>query len=259
MRRQKIGLQWRRQYIDEILFGCRMTAVEKLVGIAIAYSINRKTRATFESYSTLAKRLHLKMKVVAAAAESLKAKGRLKIESRYGKPHLYPVTKGDAPHRSTSGGKVFYANRGKAVEEILKCRLSPAARITYAAIAALADPDTGNCSEGQRYIGKLIGLSPSTMYRTTSELAFNRVMGFRFIKGSESVLWIGHAANAQKANPGHDRGHDPGQRPGQHPGHGQRASAATSKAYEATPRTSVSPGPCSTYGTAPFAFGERAA
>jgi hypothetical protein len=203
--------QWRRQYIDEILFGRNMTAVEKLAAIAIAYSTNRETRTTFEGYSTFAKRLGLKMKVFQDAAGNLQFNGRLKIETRHGRKYLMPVIKGDAPHRSTGGGKDFYGKRGAFCEVILnRSQITPAARIAYFGIAALTDPATGNYEEGNAYVARLIGISSKTMTRAIEALSLAGVLIAKGNEGLETTLSVCDPSEVRKtANPGHRSGHHP--------------------------------------------------
>jgi len=155
---------FRRRFIDDILFNTSLSHVTKLVGVAIAYSVNRETRATYEGYSRFAQRLGLKLRQVREAAEQLKADGRLRIEQRYGKLHLMPVLMGDAPHHSTGGPQRFYGQRSNCWKGILEQKdLSPATRVAFIGIAALTDATTGHCAEGQAQIGELVGISRRTM------------------------------------------------------------------------------------------------
>jgi hypothetical protein len=229
--------QLRRQYIDEILFGCRMTAVEKLVGIAIAYSTNRNTRTTFESYSTFAKRLGIKMKAVQTAAENLQFDNRLKIERLHGRLYLTPLVKGDAPHRSTKGATKFYEKRGALCEAILKCPLTPAERIAYLGIAALTDQDNGECNQGNAYIARLIGISRKTMTRAICSLIYCDVLTAKATDGREDTLAVQDPRTKFKsANPGHGSGHHPGH----HPGHAQPVYRDKSDGCASTFKTSMS-------------------
>jgi hypothetical protein len=98
---------WRRQYLDEILFNNNIPTQVKLFAIDLSFSINRKSRASYEGYSRFAKRLHLKLRVVRDAAEWLRSDGRLKIEQRYGKQHLEPLTKGDARSDRPAAERTF--------------------------------------------------------------------------------------------------------------------------------------------------------
>jgi biotin operon repressor len=158
---------WRRQYQDEILFDPSIKPKVKLVALAVSYSTNCETRATYESYSTFARRLGLKRDQVEEAAEWLRSDGRLKIERRNGRVHLEPVTKGDAPCRSTNGDRDFCSRRVAWCKAILaRCDLTPAERIVYCGIAANADESSGFVllsESSQATIASRIGISRRTM------------------------------------------------------------------------------------------------
>ena len=188
----------RRQIIAEILFCLDLTPLEKLLGTAIEYSSNKKTGGTFEGYSSFARRLHLKLRVIESTAASLAAKGRLKIEHYRDKPHLQLVAKGDAAYRSTSGDKNFYAKRGAFSEAILGFDLAPYERIAYIGIAALTDPATGYCNEGGARVAGKIGISKYAMTSAIKKLVKLGVAKSVEVDGLPSNLMV---YDPRKANP----------------------------------------------------------
>jgi hypothetical protein len=168
---------WRRQYVDKIIFEKTLKPVEKLIALDIARACNRQTRLTYESYSRFAKRLGMKLRVVRETADHLRSEGRLGIEQRHGRTELRPLTKGDAQSRSTSStSKQFYTNRGQFMDAILHLDLTPSARIAYCGIAALTDPTTGRCHEGQAEIGRQVGIPRRTMTEAVRLLLMSGVL-----------------------------------------------------------------------------------
>jgi hypothetical protein len=181
---------WRRQIIDEVLFGVDLMPLEQVVAIAIAYSSNKTSYLTYESFGSFAKRLHLKLGVVEKVAHSLQAKGRLKIEHYRGKPHLQLIANGRAQYRSTRGDKRFYARRGSFVEAILGFNLPPYVRMAYIGIAALTDPATGSCEEGGAWIGSKIGVSKFRMTTAIKKLVASGLAQSVEHNGSTSTLSV---------------------------------------------------------------------
>ena len=155
------------------------------------------------------------------------------------------MTEGDAPNRSTTGNKNFYAERGKFCEAILTCNpLTPADRLAYYGIAMRTDPATARCAEGQAEIGRMIGLSRRTMTRAIDSLALSKVLEIKSDEGREDILAILNPIMTFKSA-------DHGQHPGHYPGHGRVDPQANSKVCAAISETTVAI-PYSKRNTAPF-------
>ena len=118
----------RQQFIDEILFDHgnasvpALTAFERNVAIMIAKSVNPDTGETFESYSSIAKRLggRTKVRQVEKAAKVLEAREWLRIEQRSGRIYLSIRVRGLHGHRSTKLPEKSYEARQRQY----RCRTS---------------------------------------------------------------------------------------------------------------------------------------
>ncbi len=182
-----------RSYIDQILFCDRyidgkkeLTALDKIVALAILCYVNRKAGATYVDLLTVAKRLGVKHPKVKAAADRLvetKHLGTRKQRDR-ATPLLIPIPKENersaGRHKaaagcsrdtasqmpslsgvhSTRGSKAFLAARGEMIWRIVfDRRLSIAERVVGLGYLLQIDPDTCECDSGQRYMAKALDLS----------------------------------------------------------------------------------------------------
>jgi hypothetical protein len=168
----------RQQFIDEIIFdhGSKavpaLTAFERNVAIMIAKSESPDTGETFESYSSIAKRLGGKTKVrhVESAAKVLEARDWLHIEQRGSRVYLSIRVKGLHGHRSTKLPEKSYEARHRQITRALECsELSHAERQTYIGITSISDK-VGGWSEGQREAAAILGMPWTTFRRCVQSL-----------------------------------------------------------------------------------------
>jgi hypothetical protein len=188
----------RQQFIDEILFDHggappeghwlfpsasnrsvpALTAFERNVAIMIAKSESPDTGETFESYSSIAKRLGRKTKVrqVENAAKVLEARGWLQIEQRSGRTYLSIRVKGLHGHRSTKLPDKSYETRQRQIGAALECgELSHAERQAYIGLLSICDA-AGIWHEGQREAACYLGMPQKTFNRAMQCLAKHRLM-----------------------------------------------------------------------------------
>jgi hypothetical protein len=191
----------RRKYFDEVLFGVhwrgwpkknhpsrsgsiggsifnRTTpSAAKLVALAISHYANGSRGSTYADPLTIAKALGIKHKIVVASIDALRFEKHIDAgRRRDGMTDLIlrlrngAVAFGDM--KSAKCGKAFYKERARLIERILfDQRLTEGQRVVGLGIAAMTDPDTGQCDAGQSLLAKSIHVNRNTVIAAVPKLA----------------------------------------------------------------------------------------
>jgi DNA-binding MarR family transcriptional regulator len=180
----------RARYFDQVLFRDYVTgsdfligklitgstaAAVKLVALAISHYANSKRNATYADPLTIAKALGIKRDTVKVAIWLLRAHDHLTTSKRRdGMTDLIPRLR-DAEFgavKSAKCKKVFYQRRAKLIERILFDQgLTAGQRVVMLAVAAMTDPDTGQCKAGQSHIANVIHVGRRTAQNAVPKLA----------------------------------------------------------------------------------------
>jgi hypothetical protein len=167
---------WRRLLLDQILRNAKLKPEARLVGFYIVRSLDRDSRTTFVSPSTIAQKLGLSLRIVRDSIVALKQSGNLDIRERKRLSAVFiPRLRDDAtaPIAQPAGShaKEFYKRRNQWLESVmLYTDLTPSDRIGAYAVAVHVNAATMQCTADYDTMSETVALSRSSQRRSVAKL-----------------------------------------------------------------------------------------
>lgn len=181
---------FRREFIDQVFRSERLEPIDKLIGFAISYHVNRETGCTFAHASTLAQDVGAKFHQACRALDRLDNAGHLRRKKRDHQVDLFPkLIVGASLPVMPAGTKKFQRDLREWLHKIIfNGAFTPACCVAAYAIAAHTDPQTYLCDPSHDVLADFVCLSPKTIQRSIKSLQGSDRISIRRQANSTSAI-----------------------------------------------------------------------